>query len=191
MANLSSEFSLDGNFPPKVGTFWRVSLPEYTKEMKLQFGEQFSDEQIKDIYDSIKLPKRATAGSAGYDFYAPFYFFVPSWGDITIPTGIKVQIQTGWFLSFYPRSGSGMKHYLRLANSIGVVDSDFYDNPSNEGHIMVKVRKESGPRDTNTPTRDVEFKAGDAFCQAIFIPFGITTDDDADGVRVGGIGSTG
>jgi dUTP pyrophosphatase len=84
-----------------------------------------------------------------------------------------------------------MKHYLRLANSIGVVDSDFYDNPSNEGHIMVKVRKESGPRDTNTPTRDVEFKAGDAFCQAIFIPFGITTDDDADGVRVGGIGSTG
>lgn len=191
MANLNSHFDLDGNFPPKVGTFWRVSLPEYTKEMKLQFGERFSDEQIAEIHANIKLPRRATTGSAGYDFFAPFYFFLPSWGDITIPTGIKAQIQPGWFLGFYPRSGTGMKHYLRIANTIGVVDSDYFGNPTNEGHIMAKIRKESGPRDTSTPTKDVEFKAGDAFCQAIFIPFGITTDDDADGVRVGGIGSTG
>lgn len=65
----------------KVGKFGKVSLPEYTKQMKSQFGSQFSDEEIAEQYENIKLPKRSTKGSAGYDFYAPFYFFLPSWGD--------------------------------------------------------------------------------------------------------------
>jgi dUTP pyrophosphatase len=142
------------------------------------------------MYDNIKMPKRATKGSAGYDFFSPFYFFLPSWGDITIPTGIRAWMDDGWVLEIYPRSGSGMKHYVRLANSVGVVDKDYFDNPTNEGHIMVKLRKESGLRDTSTPTVDAEFKAGDAFCQGIFREFGIAFDDFTDGERTGGFGST-
>lgn len=174
-----------------AGKFEKVSLEEFSRAMKSQFGKQFDDDRIQDIYNDIKLPKRATKGSAGYDFYAPFYFFLPSWGDITIPTGIKAKIEDGWVLEIYPRSGSGMKHYVRIANTIPVIDSDYYDNPKNIGHIFVKLRKESGLRDTSTPTTDIEFRAGDAYCQGIFKEFGVTEDDSAEGKRTGGFGSTG
>lgn len=173
-----------------VGKFERVSLEEFSRSIKLRFDTQFSDEIIQEMYEKIKLPRRATSGSAGYDFFSPFYFFLPSWGDIIVPTGIKVRISDGWFLGFYPRSGTGMKNYLRIANTVGIVDADYYGNASNEGHIMVKVRKESGPLDTSEPTRDVEFRAGDAFCQAVFQQFGVVEGDEADGDRTGGFGST-
>lgn len=173
-----------------AGRFEKVSLAEFTRSMKKQFGEQFDDEKIHAMHENIKLPKRGTKGSAGYDFFTPFYFYLPSWGDIIIPTGINVKMEEGWFLEIYPRSGTGMKHYLRIAN-VPIIDSDYYGNPTNEGHIMMKLRKESGLRDTNTPTGDVEFLAGTAYCQAIFKEFGVTEDDECDGERIGGFGSTG
>lgn len=174
----------------EVAKFEKVSLEEFARSIKLQFGEQFSAQSVQKMYDKIKLPRRATTGSAGYDFFSPFYFFLPSWGDITIPTGIKVRITKGWFLQMHPRSGSGNKHYLRLAGTTGIIDSDYYGNENNEGHIFAKLRKESGLRDTSTPSPDIEFMAGEAYCQGIFLPFGITEDDDADGERIGGFGST-
>lgn len=173
-----------------AGRFEKVSLVEFSRAIKEQFGEQFDDETIQKMHANIKLPKRSTVGSAGYDLFSPLYFYLPSWGDIVIPTGIKVDMNDGWFLEIYPRSGTGMRHYLRISN-VPVIDSDYYGNPKNEGHIMVKLRKESGLRDTSTPTADVEFRAGDAYCQAIFKEFGITEDDECDGVRTGGFGSTG
>ena len=173
-----------------AGRFEKVSLTEHSRAIKHLFGTLFDDEKIRETYENIKLPKRMTKGSAGYDFFAPFYFYLPSWGDIVIPTGIKVDIVDGWFLEIYPRSGTGMKYYLRIAN-VPIIDSDYYGNPTNEGHIIIKLRKESGLRDTSTPSGDVEFRAGDAYCQGIFKEFGVTEDDECDGVRTGGFGSTG
>lgn len=173
-----------------AGKFEKVSLQEFSHSVKQLFGTQFDDEDIQIMYENIKLPKRATRGSAGYDFFAPFYFWLPSWGDIIIPTGVKAYMDDGWFLSIYPRSGTGSRNYLRIANTVPIIDCDYYDIPSNEGHIFIKLRKESGPRDTTIPSGDVEFKAGDAFCQGVFMKYGITSDDEAIGVRVGGHGST-
>ena len=174
-----------------AGKFEKVSLEEFSRAMKSQFGKQFDDDRILDMYNDIKLPKRMTKGSAGYDFFSPIYFFLPSWGDIVIPTGIKARMNEGWVLEIYPRGKTGMNQYLRVANTVGIVDQDFYDNQKNEGHIMVKIRKESGLRDTSTPTTDAEFRAGDAYCQGIFKEFGVTEDDSSGGKRTGGFGSTG
>lgn len=138
-----------------------------------------SDADIKKAYDNIKLPVRATAGSAGYDFYSPFDINVGS--STTIPTGIRCAMEQGWMLALYPRSGIGFKYAIRLANTVGIIDSDYY-NSNNEGHIMVKM--------VNPYMRNCTIHEGDRFCQGVFTPYGITYTDEADGVRNGGFGST-
>jgi dUTP pyrophosphatase len=166
----------------RVGHFEKVSLEQFMKDMKDAFENVWNDEEIKELYANIKLPVRATKGSAGYDFFSPIPFALDEWEDIKLPTGIRVIIDEGWFLSCYPRSGLGFKHYLRLGNVVGIIDMD-YSGSSNEGHIWAKVRVE---KDNGWLTVD----AGDAFIQGIFLPYGITYDDAADGVRDGGLGST-
>lgn len=167
---------------PRVGKFEKVSLAQFARDMKDAFADKWSDEEIKGFYDNIKLPVRATKGSAGYDFCSPIPFTLNPWEDIKLPTGIRVLIDEGWFLSCLPRSGMGFKYYLRLGNTQGVIDMD-YSGSSNEGHIWAKVRME---KDVGMLT----VNAGDAFMQSIFLPYGITYDDAADGVRDGGLGST-
>lgn len=130
--------------------------------------------------NEIKLPKRATAGSAGYDFFAPRDFTLPAGGEIIIETGVRVKISEGWFLMLLPRSGSGFKYGVRLANTAGIIDSDYY-NADNEGHIKIKLTGGS---------RDFAVKKGEAFAQGIFVPYGITVDDDCTEERRGGFGST-
>ncbi len=166
----------------RVGKFEKISFEQFKHDIKDAFGDKWSDEEIRGFYDNIKLPARATRGSAGYDFFSPIPFALNSWDDIKFPTGIRVQIDDGWWLSCLPRSGSGFKHYLRLANTCGVIDSDFWGS-ANEGHIWAKVRMEKA-------NGSMSISAGDAFMQAIFVPFGVTYDDAADGVRDGGFGST-
>lgn len=153
-----------------VGKFEKVSLEEWQKEENIE------------LYNEIKLPKRATKGSAGYDFYAPFDFTLNPQETIKVPTGIKVKIEDGWFLSIFPRSSLGFKYRLRLNNTVGIIDSDYY-HALNEGHIFIKITNES-------PDKVVTIKKGEAFAQGIFIPFGITTDDEVETVRTGGMGST-
>ena len=129
------------------------------------------------------MPHRATVGSAGYDLYAPFDFTLAPGEEITIPTGIRAEIENGYVLLIYPRSGLGFKFRLTLNNTVGVIDSDYFYS-DNEGHIMVRM--------TNCHAeKTVKVEAGQGFAQGIFMPFGITVDDDADGVRNGGFGSTG
>ena len=130
-----------------------------------------------------KLPQRATKGSAGYDIYAPFKFVLNAGEEVKIPTGLKVHMNDGEVLVIVPRSGLGFKYYCRLANTIGVIDKD-YICANNEGHIWVKVRNEGD--------KPMEIKGGEAFCQAIFLPFLITDDDSFDNgeERHGGFGST-
>ena len=157
----------------KIAKFHKVSFE--------QFSSAYSS-ATKDCYENIKMPKRATVGSAGYDFYAPFDFTLAPSEEITIPTGIRAEIENGYVLLIYPRSGLGFKFRLTLNNTVGVIDSDYFYS-DNEGHIMVRM--------TNChKEKTVSVEAGQGFAQGIFMPFGITVDDDADGIRNGGFGST-
>lgn len=134
-------------------------------------------------YGSLKLPKRATVGSAGYDFFAPFDFTLQPKETITIPTGIRVKIDNGYVLMIFPRSGLGFKYKLQLNNTVGIIDSDYYFS-DNEGHIFIKITND------NNENKTLSLKKGNAFAQGVFLPFGITIDDETEGVRNGGFGST-
>ena len=134
------------------------------------------------VPDFPALPRRATAGSAGYDFFAPAAFALAPGEMVKIPTGVRARIADGWVLMLFPRSGLGFKYRLMLSNTVGVVDADYF-GAKNEGHIFVKL--------TNAGDRPLSVAAGEAFAQGVFVPFGLTEDDDADGVRTGGFGSTG
>ena len=165
----------------KIAKFEKVSLQEFIVDWKDTFGGQ--DDEIKAIYDSIKLPKRATKGSAGYDFYAPVSFKLEPGKTIKIPTGIRAKMDEDYVLMVFPRSGLGFKYRLQLNNTVGIIDSDYYDS-SNEGHIFIKITN-----DTNE-NKTVEVESGQGFSQGLFIPFGITEDDDVIESRDGGFGST-
>ena len=128
------------------------------------------------------LPRRATAGSAGYDFFSPLSFSLAPGSCVRIPTGVRARIDDGWVLMLFPRSGLGFKYRLQLNNTVGIVDADYF-GARNEGHIFIKL--------FNAGDRTVCVEAGEAFAQGIFLPFGLTDDDDARGERTGGFGSTG
>ncbi len=162
----------------RIAKFEKVSLEQFTKDFDINTG-MFPEE----IYDGIKLPKRATKGSAGYDFYAPFDIVLKPGETIKIPTGIRSGMEEGWVLKIYPRSGLGFKYRLQLNNTVGIIDSDYYFS-DNEGHIMIKITNDSNEGKT------VEVKKGDGFAQGIFVEYGITFDDDVSEERNGGFGST-
>ena len=149
-------------------------------------GYNVTNADVKKFYDDIRLPERATIGSAGYDFFAPFDFTLYKGQTIVIPTGIRwISKDPIFFLSLYPRSGFGFKFGLSLANTVGIIDSDYHES-ANEGHIMVKLSNDG------IHNKDISFKTGDAFCQGIILPFLTTTNDDCDSKekRNGGFGST-
>ena len=164
----------------KIAKFEKVSYDNFLSSLTSDFPE------IKDpqsVYDNIILPKRATVGSAGYDFFTPFEITLAPGETIKIPTGIRVWIENGWVLKLYPRSGLGFKFRLQLNNTVGIIDSDYY-NSDNEGHIFCRITNDSNEGKT------VSLKSGEGFCQGIFVEYGITLDDDAVGIRNGGFGST-
>lgn len=165
----------------RIAKFEKVSFEQFEKDwLKCFPGTQ----DVRAVYDSIKLPKRATTGSAGYDFYTPADVTFEKGASTLVPTGIRCRIDEGWVLSIYPRSGLGFKHRCQLDNTVGIIDSDYY-NSSNEGHIMIKISC-----DAHDDGHIAEVAAGDGFSQGIFTQFGITVDDDTDGIRDGGFGST-
>lgn len=166
----------------RIAKFHKVSEKNFIDALTEDF-KQYTKEDAKAVYDSIKLPKRATKGSAGYDFFAPFDFKLAPGETIKIPTGIRAEMEEDWVLKLYPRSGLGFKYRLQMNNTVGIIDSDYFYS-DNEGHIFVKITN-----DTNEG-KTVEVVAGTGFAQGIFLEYGITVDDDADGVRNGGFGST-
>lgn len=176
----------------KIAKFEKVSFSQFRKDWLKAFESQyknlgidelFTEEYIRLCYDTIKLPKRSTVGSAGFDFHLPSRIRLGVNESITIPTGIRCLMEEGWVLTLFPRSGHGFKYGVHLANSVGIVDSDFY-NSDNEGHIHVKLVNDS------VLAQDINLEPNVAFCQGIFVPFGITYDDDVGGTRNGGWGST-
>ena len=166
----------------KIAQFFKVSPENFMNAMREEFP-QYTEEDIRDMYESLVLPRRATRGSAGYDFHAPFSFSLPPAATIKIPTGIRVKMEEDWVLKIYPRSGLGFKYRLQMNNTVGIIDSDYFYS-DNEGHIFIKMTNASNEGKT------VEVPQGTGFAQGIFLEYGITVDDDADGVRNGGFGST-
>lgn len=166
----------------RIAKFEKVSYNQFLKDFKDTFNN-YSDEEIKAIYENIKLPKRATIGSAGYDVFSPIDFSLKPNETIKIPTGIRVKMECGWVLLNFPRSGLGFKYRLQLNNTVGIIDSDYY-YADNEGHIFTKITNASNENKT------VEVKAGQGFSQGIFMRFGITEDDEVSENRTGGFGST-
>ena len=159
----------------RIARFEKVSLN--------QFKEGYKGSDAESVYNAVILPKRATKGSAGYDFFAPFDIELNPGETAKIPTGIRVRIEEGWVLSLYPRSGLGFKYRLQLDNTVGIIDSDYYDS-DNEGHIFAKITNDSKENKT------LNIPAGTGFMQGIFTEYGITEDDGADAIRNGGFGST-
>ena len=164
----------------RVAKFEKVSFKEFEKNVvKLFSGVSYV--YLNNIYDRIKIPTRATKFSAGYDFCSPFDFTLRPGDTIKVPTGIRCGMNTDWVLMIYPRSGLGFKYKVRLDNTVGVVDADYYFS-DNEGHIFIKI--------TNEGDQVVRIKQGDAFAQGIFMEYGITEDDCVEDTRNGGFGST-
>ncbi len=152
----------------------------FKKISKKQFKKDFEDMDV-DLKD-ILLPKRATKGSAGYDFFAPFDIKLKPKQSITIPTGIKVYLLDNEFLDVRIRSSLGFKYNIRIVNQCPIIDSDYYDNKKNEGHIKIKIENEGN--------RILNLKQGEGFVQGIFSKYFLANDDETKTVRKGGIGST-
>ena len=130
----------------------------------------------------IAFPRRATTGSAGYDFVCPVRAEVRP-GEVTvIPSGFRAIMEPGWVLVICPRSSLGRKYGMRLANTVGVIDSD-YAFAENEGHILAAV--------TNGGLVPFTLNPGDRFCQGVFLPFGLAEEEAVTAQRRGGYGSTG
>ena len=166
----------------RIAKFEKVSLKQFSADWKDTFGD-VTEEKIQEIYDQIRLPRRATAGSAGSDFFAPVDVQLAPGETIKIPTGIRAQMEQEWVLKVYPRSGLGFKYRLQMNNTVGIIDSDYFYS-DNEGHIFMKIMNDG--REGKT----VELKAGEGFAQGIFLEYGVTVDDDATEKRNGGFGST-
>ncbi|WP_461810614.1 dCTP deaminase/dUTPase family protein [Faecalimonas sp.] len=166
----------------RIAKFHKVSYEQFEEGWKDTF-QNTEKEEIQKIYEGIKLPQRATAGSAGYDFYAPITFSLSPGETVKIPTGIRVEMEENWVLKCYPRSSLGFKYRLQLNNTVGIIDSDYFYS-DNEGHIFAKITN-----DTNENKR-AEILEGTGFMQGIFVEYGITFDDAVTNIRNGGLGST-
>ena len=163
-----------------MNKFHKISLEQYLKD-KNCFGVT---SEIEKEWEDIKIPCLATKNSAGHDFYAPFDFELLQNETIKIPTGIKVELDEDKVLLIAPRSSLGFKYRLQLDNTIGVIDSDYYNNNDNEGHIFIKITNDS------KEGKVLSLHEGTGFAQGIFFQFGITEDDEVEEVRNGGFGST-
>ena len=171
----------------RIARFHKVSREQFILDwMDCMEGEMDEEDKARaeQSYEQIRLPHRATSGSAGYDFFLPCSLTLAPGKEVKIPTGIRVEMEEGWVLMLYPRSGLGFKYRLQMNNTVGIIDSDYFYS-DNEGHILMKLFNDGRGGKT------LELKAGMAVAQGIFMEYGITIDDDVEEVRNGGFGSTG
>ena len=132
----------------------------------------------------INYPIRKTKHAAGYDFEAAEDVLIPALNKepILIPTGIKAYMEDDEVLYLYNRSSNPKKKGLVLANSVGVIDKDYYNNLDNDGHIMFAFY--------NVKENDILIKKGEAIGQGVFMKYLLADGDLATGIRTGGFGST-
>lgn len=144
-----------------------------------QFAKDISSD--RDLYDSYKLPSRATNKSCGYDFYAINDVTIKPGQIVKIPTGYKAKFLSDEMLFLIIRSSIGFKYNVRMCNQVGVIDADYYNNEDNEGHMFVSLQNEGD--------KDFCIEKGQAYCQGIFVKY-LTCGDKVSKVRTSGIGST-
>lgn len=165
--------------------FERVKFEAFKNDMVMYRPINFMSGEVEKAYDGIKIPVRKTRYSAGYDICIPIDISIPSGQRRVIPTGIKVVFEedemSTWHLQMYVRSSVGIKDGIVLTNGTGVIDPDYFRG-KNDGDMMLAL--------LNTSDKLVQYKAGDRICQAVFVIHGLTSDDNASGDRIGGIGST-
>ncbi len=142
----------------KIAKFHRVSWEQFLVSWRDTF-EESREERIREIYEKIKLPRRATSGSAGYDFFAPETIVLKPGETAKIPTGIRAEMEPEWVLKLYPRSGLGFKYRLQLNNTVGIIDSDYFYS-DNEGHIFAKITN-----DSREGRRRWRFRKGQGLCR--------------------------
>ena len=165
----------------RVARFEKVSLRRFVADWVATFPQQ-TVEQAVAAYERIRLPERATSGSAGYDLFAPVGFELGVGEGIKIPTGLRVLIEEGWVLTIYPRSGLGFKYRFQLDNSVGVIDSDY------TGELIVGLCNVSSVPYTITPQERI--------AQLVVLPVSILEPVEVDSLEEtqrgeGGFGSTG
>ena len=164
--------------------FEKVSYEAFRKDM---LKCKFTEEAIHEAYESIKLPERTTERSAGYDFFSPIKFCLKPGERMVIPTGIKVYFNETeskmWHLQLFVRSSLGVKQDIVLSNGTGIIDPDYYGNPSNEGDMLMALY--------NRGYNYRHFDVGDRIMQGVFMLHGLAEGDVATGQRCGGVGSTG
>ena len=161
----------------RIARFEKVSLPRFQADFPGPHSEAGA------AYEAVVLPRRATRGSAGYDFFLPAPLTLAPGEGALIATGVRALIDPGWALVLAPRSGLGFKYRLQLDNTVGVIDADYF-GAENEGHIQIKLIN------ANREGKRFACPKGTAIAQGVFTPFGVTIDDDAIAQRTGGLGST-
>ena len=163
------------DFSMEIARFEKVSLSQFNSDLKDLLNME------GEYYKDIVLPKRATKGSAGYDFTIPVDITLKPNEMVKVPTGIRCYIEEGYVLHIYPRSSLGFKYQLCLANTVGIIDADYY-NALNEGHIIVAL--------VNRGNKEIALKKGDRFVQGIFYEFFTAKEEEVNTVRTGGFGSS-
>lgn len=170
----------------RMSKFYKVSfnqfLADYSKVLDLDKDNTEVIIKAREIWNNIQLPLRKTKGSAGYDFNSTLRFTLEPNQTVLIPTGIKCDMKEDWVMLIFPRSSMGIKKKMFITNTIPVIDSDYFNNTDNEGHIFISI--------TNNGNEIICLNEGDSFAQAIFFTYGTTLEDDTNETRVGGIGST-
>lgn len=169
----------------RVAKFAKVSEARFVKDWIAQFegSPAGTEEAARAAYANVKLPLRATQGSAGYDIYTPMDLELAPGESVKIPTGIRCRMNEDVVLLIVPRSSLGFKYMFQLNNTMGVVDSDYYYS-DNEGHLFVKMIN------ANYEGLTVKLQAGQAFAQGLLVHYCITEDDEVSEQRNGGFGST-
>lgn len=170
--------------------FRQVPLDYFEESIKQHAPDLI--ENVNDIYNNLKEPQRATYDSAGYDFFAPYKFRLLPGEDIFIPTGFSIDLNPGTVLIGAPRSGQGSKYFLRLANTLAIIDPGHYGNRQNAGQIFLKLRNEFWG-DEHRPNCVLNVNQGQAFAQGLILPFLLVDDDkpaEDNRSNKGGFGST-
>ncbi len=153
--------------------FERISFKQFKKDVC----------DSRELYDKIELPSRSTRNSAGYDIRSIENVIIKPGESKAIKTGVKVSMNSDEVLYIFDRSSLGFKYDICLSNSVGVIDSDFYNNPDNEGHFQVKL--------INHGKNDFEVHIGDRIAQGVFMKYLVVDDEkEIESTRKGGIGST-
>ncbi|MBR2801817.1 MAG: deoxyuridine 5'-triphosphate nucleotidohydrolase [Erysipelotrichaceae bacterium] len=164
-----------------IARFEKVSFGQFQKDSGKNLP-WLSEEEVKEAYERIALPKRASVSSAGYDFVTPYKFSLKENEMILLPSGIRANIDSAFVLTIVPRSSLGVKYRLMLANTVGIIDADYY-GAANEGHIQIAL--------VNRGTAEVTLEAGERIVQGIFLPYFTAEEETVADIRTGGFGSSG